>query len=149
MNRNHLKYFPIYLALLFLLAACGPDPMLPATKVEATFFLLPDSVPVSETNIRCFSSRKEIRKTKTDKDGKLRWNQLHVDSISDLAWCMEDLFLAGASTCVLEWGLPSCLSFGVLLFSTFVQWIFLWVQNGIKYFSGGHLSNRTIATTAN
>lgn len=94
MNRNHLKYFPIYLALLFLLAACGPDPMLPATKVEATFFLLPDSVPVSETNIRCFSSRKEIRKTKTDKDGKLRWNQLHVDSISDLAWCMEDLFLA-------------------------------------------------------
>jgi hypothetical protein len=93
MNLNYLKFLLISCSLLFTLSACGPEPILPATNVEATFYLLPDSIPINDINVRCFSDRKEIKKTKTDKDGKLTWKYIHADSTSDLAWCLEDVFL--------------------------------------------------------
>jgi len=94
MNSSRFNALLISFLLLVFFSACGPDPILPATNVEATFYLLPDSVPIKDVSVRCFNDRMEIKKTKTDKDGKLTWKYIHADSTSDLAWCFEDLFLA-------------------------------------------------------
>jgi hypothetical protein len=92
MRLSKTLYYPAAWFTVFLLSACGPEAILPSTTVEAEFYMLPDSSPAKDLNILCFMNRMEIKNSKSNKEGKVLWNNLEADSLSDLAWCIADRF---------------------------------------------------------